>query len=102
MATTLNTPGTRVGPDGHDRTLAPKWVKSNRRKRSEKKTAEKYFPKVGQKTEEKKRKKKKKTKVGDNNGQDTHGARKHAWRTQAIWAKNTEKNLRSASGLFHH
>ena len=25
---------------------------------------------------------------GDNNGQATHGARKHAWRTQAAWAKN--------------
>ena len=25
---------------------------------------------------------------GNNNGQATHGARKHAWRTQAAWAKN--------------
>ena len=25
---------------------------------------------------------------GDNNSQATHGARKHAWRTQAAWAKN--------------
>ena len=25
-------------------------------------------------------------KVCDNNGQATHGARKHAWRTQAAWA----------------
>ena len=24
---------------------------------------------------------------GENNGQATHGARKHAWRTQAAWAK---------------
>ena len=47
---------------------SPKWVKSKRRKRREKK-------------------KKKKTKVGDNNGQATHGARKHAWCTQAAWAK---------------
>ena len=23
---------------------------------------------------------------GDNNGQATHGARKHTWRTQAAWA----------------
>ena len=49
------------------------------------------FPEVGQKqkTEEKKRekKKKKKPKVGDNNDQATNGARKHAWRTQAAWAK---------------
>ena len=25
---------------------------------------------------------------GNNNGQATHGARKHAWRTQAAWANN--------------
>ena len=25
---------------------------------------------------------------GENNGQATHGARKHAWRTQAGWAKS--------------
>ena len=24
---------------------------------------------------------------GNNNGQATHGARKHAWRMQAAWAK---------------
>ena len=24
---------------------------------------------------------------GNNNGQDTHGARKHTWCTQAAWAK---------------
>ena len=45
------------------------------------------FPEVGQKQKtEKKKKKKLKTKVGDNNGQATHGARKHAWRMQAAWA----------------
>ena len=43
--------------------VSSKWVKSKRRKRKEK------------------------TKVGDNNGQATHGARMaHAWRTQAAWA----------------
>ena len=31
--------------------------------------------------------KKKEEEDGDNNGQATHGARKHAWRTQAAWAK---------------
>ena len=43
------------------------------------------FPEVGekQKTEEKKERG---AKVGENNGQATHGARKHAWRTQAAWA----------------
>merc|ERR1712096_603694 len=48
------------------------------------------FPEVGQKqkTEKKKREREReRAKVGDNNGQATHGARKHAWRTQAAWAK---------------
>ena len=45
------------------------------------------FPEVGQKQKtEKKKKKKERAKVGDNKGQATHGARKHAWRTQAAWA----------------
>ena len=49
--------------------VSPKWVKSKRRRKKE------------EKKEEKKE-------TGDNNGQATHGARKHAWRTQAAWAKN--------------
>ena len=51
------------------------------------------FPKVGQKqkTEGKKEERKKERERerlndGENNGQATHGARKHAWRTQAAWA----------------
>ena len=54
------------------------------------------FPEVGQnqKTEKKKgergekeeRKRRERLTDGDNNGQATHGARKHAWRTQAAWA----------------
>ena len=43
------------------------------------------FPEVGQKQKTGKKKRRKK-KVGDNNGQATHGARKHAWCTQAAWA----------------
>ena len=48
------------------------------------------FLEVGQKqkTEKKERKRERKrerAKVGENNGQATHGARKHAWRTQAAW-----------------
>ena len=35
-----------------------------------------------------KKKKKERLNNGDNNGQATHGTRKHAWRTQAAWAKN--------------
>ena len=53
------------------------------------------FPEVGQKqkTERKEIKKKKKERVndGNKNGQATHGARKHAWRTQAAWAKRKKK-----------
>ena len=64
------------------------WVKNN--------FAHGSFPKVGQKqkTEKKKEKKRERerAKVGENNGQATHGARKHAWRTQAAWAKRS-KNL---------
>ena len=50
------------------------------------------FSDVGQKQKtgkKKKREERKRPKVGDNNGQATHGARKHAWRTQAAWAKIT-------------
>ena len=36
-------------------------------------------------------KKERGAKVGDNNGQATYGARKHAWRTQAAWAKRRER-----------
>ena len=45
------------------------------------------FPKVGQK-QKTERKERKRLNDGNNNGQVTHGARKHAWRTQAVWAKN--------------
>ena len=44
------------------------------------------FPEVGQKQKtekKKKREERKRPKVGENNGQATHGARKHAWRAQA-------------------
>ena len=40
---------------------------------------------------EKKKRERERAKVGDNNGQATHGARKHAWRTQAAWAKSWMK-----------
>ena len=50
------------------------------------------FPEVGQKqkTEERERKKER-LNEGKNNGQATHGARKHAWRTQAAWANMKNK-----------
>ena len=47
---------------------SPKWVKSKRRRK-------------------KKERERERLKNGDNNGQATHGARKHAWRTQTAWAK---------------
>ena len=46
---------------------SPKWVKSKKRR-------------------EKKKEEEERLNNGDNNGQATHGARKHAWRTQAAWA----------------
>ena len=50
------------------------------------------FPKVGQKQKTEKKKeeeerKKERLNDGNNNGQAMHGARKHAGRTQAAWAK---------------
>ena len=49
------------------------------------------FSEVGkkQKTEKKKERERERERLnnGDNNGQATHGARKHAWCTQAAWAK---------------
>ena len=47
------------------------------------------FPEVGQKQKtEKKKKEEEEERLndGENNGQATHGARKHARRTQAAWA----------------
>ena len=48
------------------------------------------FPRSGSKAEDgggEKRGEKERLNDGENNGQATHGARKHAWRTQAAWAK---------------
>ena len=53
--------------------VSPKWVKSKRRRKKEEKKEEKKKRREG-------------LNDGDNNGQATHGARKHAWRTQAAWA----------------
>ena len=43
------------------------------------------FPEMGQKqkTEKKREREKERLNDGNNNGQAMHGARKHAWRTQA-------------------
>ena len=53
---------------------SPKWVKSKKRREKKK--------------ERKREREKERERLnnGDNNGQATHGARKHAWRTQAAWA----------------
>ena len=45
------------------------------------------FPEVGQKQKTERKERKKRLNDGNNNGQATHGARKHAWHTQAAWAK---------------
>ena len=44
--------------------------------------------------ERKKERERERLNNGDNNGQATHGARKHAWRTQAAWAKKREKKTK--------
>ena len=54
------------------------------------------IPRSGSKAEDGEKEKEKKergAKVGDNNGQAMHGARKHAWRTQAAWAKRSRVEL---------
>ena len=42
---------------------------------------------MGGKAKNGEKEKKERLNDGENNGQATHGARKHAWRTQAAWAK---------------
>ena len=45
------------------------------------------FPRSGSKAKDgEKKKRRERLNDGDNNGQATHGARKHAWRTQACMA----------------
>ena len=100
------TPGTAGGPGGRDQAVKSFFVKKYK---LPKKifvciyllVMPKYwgkqifthgrFPEVGQKqkTEKKRKKEKKRSRSNDsdNNGQATHGARKHAWGTQAAWAK---------------
>ena len=58
------------------------------------------FPEVGkkQKTEEKEERKKERLNNGDNNGQTMHGARKHAWRTQAAWANKYTQGTAGGPG----
>ena len=52
------------------------------------------IPRSGSKAEDgEEKRRKKRAKVGDNSGQATHGARRHAWRTQAAWAKTDLMNL---------
>ena len=64
------------------------------------------FPEMGQKqkTEKKKKEERKKERLndGNNNGQATHGASKHAWRTQAAWANCYRRWTGSACYLIPH
>ena len=41
---------------------------------------------MGQKQKTERKEEEERLNDGENNGQATHGARKHAWRTQAAWA----------------
>ena len=50
--------------------------------------AHESFPEVGQKQKTERKEEEERLNDGENNGQATHGARKHAWRTQAAWANN--------------
>ena len=63
---------------------SPKWVKSKKRRKKKK--------------EREKERERERLNNGDNNGQATHGARKHAWRMQAAWANYT-KHFRSELAL---
>ena len=112
----FDTPGTAGGPGGRDRRLAVKSRKTSKKSsfflKKIRFTPQKYFflhisssyakilgeklfrtweiPRSGSKAEDREKKEKRGEKErlndGENNGQATHGARKHAWRTQAAWA----------------
>ena len=64
------------------------------------------FPEVGQKQktekERKREREKERAKVGENNGQATHGARKHAWRTLAAWANLINTEILSPESWFNN
>ena len=49
------------------------------------------IPRSGSKAEDGEERKRERAKVGENNGQVMHGARKHEWCTQAAWAKRKQK-----------
>ena len=50
------------------------------------------FPEVSQKQKtEGKKEERERLNDGNNNGQATHGPRKHAWRKQAAWAKKRKE-----------
>ena len=63
---------------------SPKWVKSKKRRK---------------KKERKRERKRERLNDGDNNGQAMHGARKHAWRTQAAWAKRKKERKQAGAEL---
>ena len=64
---------------------SPKWVKSRRRRKKKKREREREKERLNN---------------GENNGQATHGARKHAWRTQAAWAKRKRERLNNGEVFF--
>ena len=57
--------------------------------------------KIGETEKKEKRKKEERLNNGDNNGQATHGARKHAWRTQAAWANYNYKSTQFLMFSLH-
>ena len=59
------------------------------------------IPRSGSKAEDgEKEKERGGAKVGDNNGQAMHGARKHAWRTQAAWANYSDLSGGKSSDTY--
>ena len=62
------------------------------------------FPEVGQKQKTERERRggeRERLNDGNNNGPAMHGARKHAWRTQAAWAKMLESQ-KTFSTIFSH
>ena len=52
------------------------------------------FPRSGSKAKNgEKERERERLNDGDNNGQATHGARKHAWHTQAAWANRKQDSV---------
>ena len=88
---TLIAGGNAAGPGGRDRKITSNFVlqisSSYAKILGQKLFRTQEFPRSGSKAKDGERRER--LNDGENNGQATHGARKHAWRTQAAWAKKS-------------